>query len=156
MWDYQRIEKERRDAVLKRYADASREEIIERLIACEAQLYPLYVALSPVLDKSWRGTTASSKLFPMRPQEDEDGFYVYNPEAKRLDVVQIPEPDLSESEYALEESLQIEDGANLADSFELLAFHQQAPGAYVGNGSVSVGDIRRLAAMFSGPYLEHD
>jgi len=148
VWNYEAIFKEEMDATQEHYAGRPEAELLAVIAALRTQLYPLCVALCPVLEKSWRGTSASSKLFPMRPQNDEHKFLIFNPETNSHDEVSLTEAELSGSDYYTEDSLLIEDGENLSDRFELLSFHQQAPGAYVGNGSLTVGDVRLLSAVF--------
>ncbi|MDX0127381.1 hypothetical protein GOC15_22665 [Sinorhizobium meliloti] len=153
-WKYADIAIERGAKAGERFKDASREELLQRIVDLETQLYPLYVALSPITEKSWRGTGVSSMLFPLRPEEHDDKFFVYNSETKKSDIVDIAEKDLHSAGYYTEDGLTIKDGANLHDDFEIISFHQSAPACYVGNGSVFVGDIRRLIEVFNGPYRE--
>lgn len=151
-WDYDKIAERRRKQVEETFAGKGEEALIARIVELETQLYPLYVALSPITEKSWRGTTATSKLFPLRPEQDEDAFWVYNKDRSTGDHVKLDDSQLAEVDYYLEDSLCIEDGTKLGDDFEIIAFHQQAPGAYVGNGNVTVGDVRRLDQVLNEPY----
>lgn len=143
-WNYESIKNTKTKEVLEKYADATKEEILARLIEVETALYPYYVALSPITEKSWRGTTCSSKLFPLRDEDSSNGnlFYTFNPETRKSDLISLTESQYADAEYYIEDGLSIDDGTKLGDKFEIVAFHQQAPGAYVGNGSVSVGDVR--------------
>jgi hypothetical protein len=52
-----------------------------------------------------------------------------------------------ETEFSSAESLSIRDGSKIHDDFELLAVHQNAPGAYIGCGNISMGDVRRAAKL---------
>jgi hypothetical protein len=156
-WNYRTIEHTRREAVAARFAAASRDELLARIVALETALYPYWTALSPVLDKSWCGTSATSKLFPLRP-DDTDKFYVFNKDTKEIEAVDIDEDKLTDTEYCLDDSIHISDGSKFGDNFTLLSFHQQAPGAYVGNGSIDIADVKRAGQILNEPYQDpaHD
>jgi hypothetical protein len=151
-WKYDSIAKQRAEKAAARFAAADRETLIARIVALETALYPYVVALSSVLEKSWRGTTASSKLFPMRPEDSDHKFLVSNLETRKSESIDIPEEKLAEIRYYETESLSIADGSKLGDDFTLLAFHQQAPGAYVGCGSIDVADVKYTLKVFYEPY----
>ena len=147
-WKYDDIAKQLKIKVESLFKDADNAVLLERIVALETALYPFVQVMGSLNEKSWRGTTASSKLFPMLSESNQ--FLVYDAELKEAkEVSVIPESELHHVEYYTEDSLSIVDGAQLHDDFEILSVHQSAPGAYIGCGSISMKDIRHAQAILA-------
>lgn len=149
-WNYKSIEETARKRSETEYATFTREQLLERIVQLEIAIYPVFIALKPATEKSWRGTNVSSMLFPSRPEEDDNGFMVVDRETFKIKNVKLQENELHSAGFVTEEGLSIEDGTNLHDNFELLAFHQEAPGCYIGNGALFMSDVRRLVSVAEG------
>ena len=143
-WNKESIAKERREKAIVNLAGADHEQLIERIVALETALYPFAYVCGSLNEKAWRGTNATSKLFPML--SDNEKFLVYE-DGKSVEGEKIPESKLHEVEYYEADSIYIEDGTTLDDDFDILSVHQQAPGAYVGCGSITMSDVRAAVAL---------
>jgi hypothetical protein len=155
MWNRDSIAADRRKQVEEQFAEASREELIDRIIALETEMYPFAYVLGSLNEASWRGTDASSKLFPSL--SDDGKFQAYqskedspNDKGGTITLEAIAEDKLHEVDYYTEESLRIVNGEQLDDMFEIIGVHEQAPGAYVGCGSITMGDVRSLRRVLYG------
>lgn len=153
-WNHKTLDAIFRKRASDMYADKSNTELIDRIIQLEVAAYGFDHTLYSLNEESWRGTHATSPLFPST-QEDEqhrttvfvfsvDGNYKHELSGKRIPIKDIAESDLHRYEYGERESIDIKDGRQLDDDFDIIAVHQQAPGAYVGCGSIDMGDIRHL------------
>lgn len=136
-WDRESIRKGRLEKI--KDLNLTPDQMLERLADLETALYPFVYVLGAIDNKSWRGTNVSSKLFPMMSEDNK--FSVYK-DGEVISVDKLTEAELHTTDYFEEDSIIIEDGTQLNDTFTLMATHQQAPGAYVGCGSIVMGDVR--------------
>lgn len=149
-WDYEDIAKAITPRISARYGEASKEELLARIVELESQLYPFNHCLSSLLDKSWRGTNVRSKLFPLLASDYS--FQAYDTKTGKTETFKLSESDYCSVSYYLEESLVIEDGSQLPDDFNVMSFHQEAPGAAIYRGQISISDVRLLNAVYNAPY----
>lgn len=136
-WNRDSIREERRKSILEK--NYSPEEMIERMVELETALYPFVYVLGALNQESWRGTHATSHLFPMLTESGKMQNYT---DGKIVEIDIPTEESLHEVEAFEEDSIIINDGRKLNDMFEIMATHQQAPGAYIGCGSIVMGDVR--------------
>lgn len=137
-WNRESIRSERKaklDAL-----NLTKEQLIERVLDLETALYPFTYTLGSINNESWRGTNVTSKLFPMLGDDNE--YLVFEPGGGTKHIKAIPESELHITDYYEHDSIYIKNGSNLDDLFDVLSVHQQAPGAYIGCGSVTMGDVR--------------
>ena len=138
-WNKEKIANSQRDANASWVSSADRNSLIERIIALETALYPFAYVFGSLDSKSWRGTTATSKLFPLYSEGDK--LLVYR-DGKSVEIDTPSEEEWHKISFYESDSLTIEDGSKIHSNFELFSVHQQAPGAYVGCGAISMGDVR--------------
>lgn len=147
-WKIEQIRERHRKEAEQRFASADKSALLDHIAALEAALYPFAYVLGSLDQKSWRGTHATSKLFPSQFECIPSGeLPVWNSETKHYEGAAISEDKLHAVEYSETESLTIEDGTKLDNEFDILAVHQQSPGAYVSCGSITMGDARRAHAL---------
>jgi hypothetical protein len=153
-WNHEGIAAKRRNLLREEFGedvvdspDVKIAQLINYIVELETALYPFAYVCGSLNEKSWRGTHATSKLFPSL--DDNGNFMIYQPaaedgssESTMLSVKTIPEDRFHKEDYEEEESITINDGTLLHDDFEILAVHQQAPGAYVGCGNITMRDVR--------------
>ena len=144
-WNEESIRAKRAEKAIVIYENADRDALIKRILDLEVGLYPFAYCLGSLDMASWRGTYASSKLFPMLDEKD-DSFMFYK-DGNSQHVKSIPETDMHAVDYYTVDSIIISDGRDLDDSFSILAVHQEAPGAYVGCGDIAMGDVRRARRL---------
>lgn len=153
-WKIDEIFATRKERAAERYAQATHDDLVNRIAELEATMWPFVVTLSCLDEKAWRGTTMTSKLFPesLDDTEENDGkFWVYDPEGKKHVAVALAASDLHSTNYVLRSSIDIADGAELSDDFEVIATHQQEPATYVFGGAIWMADIRRAVdVVFRG------
>lgn len=146
-WDHESIRRERRSRSHAAYAGWSREQLLERILDLETCLYPFALTLGSLADDGM-DTSVTSQLFPswspdpnkpLRVRVEATTFQPF-----RLVEAEIPEESqLHATDYVEAESFTLDNGSSLHDDFQVLAVHQQVPGAYVSQGSVSMGDVRK-------------
>ncbi len=152
-WNFESIYAQRSEKFHEKYGDADRGLLVRMILELETALYPFAVTLGSLDEKSWRGTHATSNLFPTTNEAGEayiysvDGDHKHELSGKRIKLETIPEAELHRYEYDERESFTIADGRQLDDEFTVFSVHQQAPGAYVGCGSVHMEDIRRAVKL---------
>ncbi len=154
-WNHSTIADERRKIWLPLANQIDPIKLVERIVQLEVALYPFVTCMGSLDDESWRGTHASSKLFPFLSEDEK--FQVYQTadsdgnrgSTKEIDPESVPENELHTLEYYCEDSICIKNGKDLDDLFEVISVHQQAPGAYVGCGSICMGDIRHASTVLS-------
>jgi hypothetical protein len=140
-WNKESISAERKPIVEARFADSTREDLLAHIVRLEADLYPFVYVLGSIDTNQPRGTTVTSKLFPR--STDSKTLQVYDSESREFgEVTDVPEAELHDVEYEEQDSLTIVDGTLLNDEFSILHVHQQAPGAYVSCGHISMADVR--------------
>ncbi len=140
-WNKECIAEKRKELAEETLKDFNRDQLIDRIVALETALYPFAYVYGSLDSNTWRGVSATSKLFPMF--SEKGNFLVYKDGAS----VEIRKDKLSESEYHTvdyytEDSVPITDGTNLHDDFTLLSVGQEASGAHISCGSISMGDVR--------------
>lgn len=152
-WNLDKIRKDRRELAEKNFASASREELLDRLAEVEMNLYVMTYTLSELdIDPGpRRNAWVSSNLFPCW-SDDETKVLTIEKEEPRVAYRDIPPTERwHETEFSSAESLSITDGSKIHDDFEILAVHQNTPGAYVGCGNIQMGDVRRAARLLWPP-----
>lgn len=160
-WKIGDIFAQRKEKAAARFKDASHEDLVERIAELEATLWLFAATLSCLDDKAWRGTTATSKLFPETFSSDdskeESQFWVFDHDKRNFVPRAIDAKDLHAVDYELCDSIEIADGSQLSDDFEIIATHQQEPATYVFGGAVWMGDVRRAVdVLFRGNSLTKD
>lgn len=155
VWNKETISKERRKLAEASLKNLSRDQLIDRIVALETTLYPFAYVYGALDTKAWRGSSATSKLFPMF--SEKGNFLVYKDGAS----VEIRKDKLSESEYHAvdyytEDSVPIMDGTNLHDDFTLLSVGQDAPGTHISCGSISMKDVRDATKLLFPKRNEKD
>lgn len=145
-WNKECIAEKRKELAEETLKDLNRDQLIDRIVALETTLYPFAYVYGSLDSNPWRGSSATSKLFPMF--SEKGNFLVYedsnSKEIKRDDLL---ESQYHSTDYYTEDSLVILNGTNLHDDFTLLEVSQQAPGAHISCGSISMGDVRDAAKL---------
>ncbi|QIG65915.1 hypothetical protein phiOC_p264 [Ochrobactrum phage vB_OspM_OC] len=154
-WDYDKIEQITRKRVEDRFSNASNEELLDRLIELETQLYPFDFTFGGLDENPVEGMMATSKLWPYLSENeslqdlvpDENGKLVW----KELELTT---EQLADNKYHLQDSIYIDNGTKLGDEFEVFALHQYYTACYCFGGSITMGDIRRMNKVVNEPYKE--
>lgn len=152
-WNTEQIAAERRKRAEEVFANASREELVNRIVALETSLYKMTYSLSELdIDPSPRGSAwMASKLFPHRWLANGDAeFSVYDRDKKEFVAVDVKPETMHEIGYALDDSVEINDGTKLPDGFEILSVHQSVSCASIYGGAIFMGDVREAAKLLWG------
>jgi len=148
-WKYKEIEDGRRAKALEKYATATHDELIERIVALETTLEPLLFVLGSLdMPPGPRESVyASSKLFPLLSNDDH--FLVHKPgeNGGSSEELKIPDDQLHKFEYYTQDSLSFKDGTKLDDTFEVISVHQSVMCGYMYCGSITMGDIRKAVGV---------
>lgn len=148
-WNLEKIRAGRRKVANESLKDATREQLIERLVEVETSLYTLAYSLSELDIAPAHRCNAwmTSNLFPAFDESDKP-LIIDRQAEPRVEYRDLPPAEKwHETEFGHAESLSIYDGSKLSDDFEILRVHQNAPGAYIGCGNISMGDVRRAAKL---------
>lgn len=157
LWKLDIIEEDRRSANTEFFANATREELMERIITLEKYIHPFVRCMGGLDDKPDRSMSATSDLFPVEFESTPDGHVeAYNSETGKLEQIKWHEKLVEElgkdkkysQGYTPADSVTIKDGSLLPDTFQVLAVHESALCAYVSHGAISMGDIRLLLGAF--------
>lgn len=151
-WNLVKIRADRRKIAETAFKDASREQIIDRLVEVEASLYTMTYSLSE-LDiapgprcNAWM----TSNMFPC--MDDADKVLTIEKDEPRVEYRETPPTEKwHETEFSSADSLSIKDGSKIHDDFKILAVHQNAVAAYIGCGNISMGDVRHAARLLWAP-----
>lgn len=152
-WNLDKIRAGRREFAEKHLANATREELLERLVEVETSLYTMTYSLSEldVLPGPRRNAWITSNLFPCW-DDAGDKALIITKEEPRVEYREVPPTEQwHETEFDSAESLSIKDGSKIHDDFEILSVHQNAIAAYIGCGNISMGDVRRAAKLLWPP-----
>ena len=141
-WNKISIAKEQREKLLAE--NLTPEQLLDRAVELATALYPFAYVCGSLDTHCPKGMHATSKLLPMLTENDK--FQVYEDEDFK-EIEPIPEENLHTVNYEEEDSITLVDGTLLDDSFDVLSVHQQAPGAYVGCGSITMSDVRHASRL---------
>lgn len=156
-WNYDSIKEERAKKVVEKFGEASKEQLLERLIELETAIFPFKYTLTAITnaddDTGRYGVYATSKLFAFEPDDQPYRFMKHSGEIGKGSVyLDVEDKDLHLHDYYEEESITIYQGDKLDDSVEILAVHSSGAGCYIGCGHITVGDVRRLEDTINKPY----
>lgn len=147
-WNLDKIRAGRRTFAEKHLKEATRDQLLERLVEVETSLYTMTYSLSEldIMPGHRCNAWMSSNMFACT---DDDGKVLTIEDAEpRVEYRETPAPEKwHETEFSSADSLSIKDGSKIHDDFEILAVHQNAPCAYIGCGNISMGDVRRAVKL---------
>ncbi|RUV07947.1 hypothetical protein EOA79_02335 [Mesorhizobium sp. M1A.F.Ca.IN.020.03.2.1] len=153
-WKSEEIAAERRKRAETMLGAATREQLIDRIVALETSLYKMTYSLNELdVDAGPRCSAwMVSKMFPHRflDREQNAEFCVYDKEKGHFVGVMVKTDTMHEVDYVLDDSVQIDDGSKLPDDFEILSVHQSAIAASIYGGSIFMGDVREAAKLLWG------
>lgn len=132
------------------FKDATRKQLVDRIVELEAQMAPFVTCLGGLDDNPRFSVSATSDLFPMTFEDTPDGHVlIFNTETRKFDSYKWHETISEEHErgYQSADSVSYNDGSKLPDSFDVISVHQSELCAYVSCGSITMGDIRRAIGV---------
>lgn len=151
LWKTDEIAAERRKKAEATFIGATREQLIDRIVALETSLYKMTYSLSELdIEPEPRASAwMYSKLFPHRYLDKAQNaeFCVFDRETKQFVEAHVTPENLHEASYELAESVEIRDGSKLPDDFEILSVHQSAMCASIYGGAICMGDVREAARL---------
>lgn len=152
-WKSEQIAEERRKRAESLLADATREQLLDRIVKLETSLFKLTYSLNELdIESSPRGSAFMvSKLFPHRWLADDNAeFSVFDSDKKKFVAAEVTAETMHEVSYELDDGVEIRDGSKLPDCFEILSVHQSAMCASIYGGAIFMGDVREAARLLWG------
>lgn len=153
-WNTAQIAAERRQKAEVSLADATREELLNRIVALETSLYKLTYSLSDLdVDPGPRSSAfMTSKFFPHRylDKDEKEEFCTFDPATRQFVGAQVSTETMQQVDYALADSVDVRDGSKLSDDLEILNVHQSATAASIWCGAIYMGDVREAAKLLWG------
>jgi hypothetical protein len=150
-WKSEEIATERRKLAKVNLADASKGQLIDRIVALETSLYKIAYPLHELdIEPSPRASAwMTSKLFPYRylDKAENEEFCVFDANTKQFVGAQVASETMHQIDYILGDSVQIDDGSKLSDDLEILSVYQSAVCASIYGGSIFMGDVREAARL---------
>jgi hypothetical protein len=153
VWKSDEIAAERRKRAEAELASATREQLLDRIVALETSLYKMTYSLNELdIEPEPRASAwMSSKLFPHRWLADQNAeFSVFDKDTRKFVAATVTPENMHEIDYELDESVEIRDGSKLPDDFQILSVNQSAMCASIYGGAICMGDVREAARLLWG------
>lgn len=153
-WKTEQIAAERRKRADVAFANATREDLLARIVALETSLYKLTYSLNDLDVEPGPRNSAfmQSKFFPHRylDKAEKEEFCTFDAATSQFVGAQVSDETMHRVDYALDESVDVRDGSKLSDDLEILSVHQNATAASIYCGAIYMGDVREAAKLLWG------